>query len=246
MSETPRVALVTGANKGLGLETACQLGRLGFIVLLGVRILAQGDTAAAELRRQGIDARAVQLDVTSATDIAAVAAYLEREFAHLDVLANNAGVLLDQDWLVNRTSATPSEILRQTMEINFFAVVAVTQALLPLLRKAPAARIVNISSILGSLSLHATPGSPTYATKGFAYDTSKTALNSFTIHLAHELRHTAIKVNSAHPGWVKTDMGTDGASLEVHDGVETAITLATLPDYGPTGGFFHAGETIPW
>jgi NAD(P)-dependent dehydrogenase (short-subunit alcohol dehydrogenase family) len=241
-----KTALITGANKGLGLETARQLGKLGFTVLLGARDLTKGEAAAETLRGEGLDARALKLDVVDPADIDAAVQFVAETFGSLDVLVNNAGVMLDQDWMVNRTSITSPEALRGTFDTNFFAVVALTQALLPLLRKSAAARIVNLSSILGSLTLHATPGSPIYATKGFAYDASKAALNSFTIHLAHELRDTPIKVNSAHPGWVKTDMGTDAAPLQVAEGVETTITLATLPADGPTGGFFHAGKPLPW
>jgi NAD(P)-dependent dehydrogenase (short-subunit alcohol dehydrogenase family) len=118
--------------------------------------------------------------------------------------------------------------------------------MLPLLRKSDAGRIVNLSSILASLSLHATKGSPIYDAKTFAYDASKAALNSFTIHLAHELRGTEIKVNSAHPGWVKTDMGGEGAQMEIGDGAKTSVELATLPADGPSGGYFHMGESLPW
>ena len=138
------------------------------------------------------------------------------------------------------------EILRKTFETNFFAVVALTQTLLPLIRKSPAGRIVNLSSILGSLTLHSDPSSGIYDMKAFAYDASKTALNAFTVHLAQELRDTPIKVNSAHPGWVKTDMGGAAAPMEVSEGGKTSVQLATLPDDGPTGGYFHLGEPLPW
>jgi len=138
------------------------------------------------------------------------------------------------------------EVLRRTFDTNFFAVVALTQTLLPLLRKSAAGRIVNLSSILASSALHATKGSPIYNAKTFAYDASKTALNTFTIHLAHELAGTKIKVNSADPGWVKTEMGGKGAVLEIADGAKTSVRLATLPEDGPTGGFFHLKESLPW
>jgi NAD(P)-dependent dehydrogenase (short-subunit alcohol dehydrogenase family) len=117
---------------------------------------------------------------------------------------------------------------------------------LPLLRKSPAGRIDNLSSILGSLAAHSDPSSPIYNMKPFAYDASKTALNAFTVHLAQELKGTPIKVNSAHPGWVKTDMGGSAAPMEVSEGGKTSVMLATLPDDGPTGGYFHLGETLPW
>jgi NAD(P)-dependent dehydrogenase (short-subunit alcohol dehydrogenase family) len=146
----------------------------------------------------------------------------------------------------NQTSKTSPKLLRETFETNLFAVVALTQALLPLLRKSEAGRIVNLSSILASLTLHATKGSPIYDAKTFAYDTSKTALNSFTIHLAHELKGTKIKVNSAHPGWVKTKMGGEGAQMEIVDGAKTSVELATLGPDGANGGYFHLGESLPW
>ena len=245
MSATKKVALITGANKGLGLETARQLGRQGITVLLGARDLAKGEAAAAALKKDGIDARAVKLDVDHAADYAAVAKLIEKEFGRLDILVNNAGVLLDGR-KGNETSKTSAEMLRKTFDTNFFAVVALTQALLPLIRKSEAGRIVNLSSILGSLTLHATNGSPIYDAKTFAYDASKAALNSFTIHLAHELAGTKIKVNSAHPGWVKTDMGGEGAQLEIEEGGKTSVELATLPENGPTGGYFHLGKPLPW
>jgi NAD(P)-dependent dehydrogenase (short-subunit alcohol dehydrogenase family) len=247
MSErTKKVALITGGNKGIGLETGRQLGKLGITILVASRDLTRGEVAAAELKGEGIDARAVKLDVVSGADVTAAVAWVEKEYGHLDILVNNAGVLLDTERSKNRTSTTSQQILRDTFETNLFAVVAVTQAFLPLLRKSAAGRIVNLSSVLGSLTYHATPGSPVYDAKSFAYDTSKAALNSFTIHLAHELKATKIKVNSAHPGWVKTEMGGEGAMMELTDGAKTSVELATLPDDGPSGGYFHMGATLPW
>ncbi|HZY63599.1 MAG TPA: SDR family oxidoreductase [Edaphobacter sp.] len=240
-----KIALVTGANRGIGLETARQLGKQGITVLLAARDLAKAQTAVAELKKEGVDAQAVKLDINNPADYAAVAAKIENDFGRLDILVNNAGVFLDSRG-PNETSKTSPEILRKTFDTNFFAVVALTQALLPLLNKSEAGRIVNLSSILGSLTLHATKGSYVYDAKTFAYNASKAALNSFTIHLAHELAGTKIKVNSAHPGWVKTEMGGEGATLEIEDGAKTSVKLATLPDDGPTGGYFHLGETLPW
>ena len=245
MSEQTKVALITGANKGIGLETARQLGKLGVTILVGSRDLKRGEEAAEVLRGIGVDAKAVKLDVLNPDDYAAVAGLIETEFGKLDILINSAGVLLDAR-TGNETSTTSDEVLRDTFDTNFFAVVELTQTLLPLLRKSAAGRIVNLSSILGSLSLHATPGSPIYDGKIFAYNTSKAALNSFTIHLAHELQGTKIKVNSAHPGWVKTDMGGEGAMMEIVDGAKTSVELATLGEDGATGGYFHMGEALPW
>ncbi len=247
MSEHKKVALISGANKGIGLETARQLGKLGITVLLGARDLAKGEHAAAGLRAEGSDVRPIKLDVIDPADITSAAAAIERDFGHLDILINNAGVMVEStDMLSNTAPTITAEHLRATFDTNFFAVVALTQALLPLLKKSPAGRIVNVSSILGSLTLHASPNSPIYDAKLLGYDASKAALNSFTIHLAHALRDTNIKVNSAHPGWVKTDMGGSGAMLEIPEGAKTEVDLATLPDDGPTGGYIHLGKTLPW
>jgi len=245
MADAKRVALITGANKGIGLETARQLGKQGVTILLGARDLAKDEEAAEVLRGIGVDARAVKLDVLNPTDYAAVAKLIEKDFGRLDILINNAGVNYEQLG-ANSTLITSEDTLRKTFETNFFSVVALTNALLPLLKKSDAGRIVNLSSILGSLTLHAMPGSPIYEAKVFAYDTTKVALNSYTIHLAHALKDTKIKVNSAHPGWVKTDMGTDAAPMELVDGAKTSVELATLPADGPTGGFFHMGQPLPW
>ena len=240
-----KIALVTGANKGIGLETARQLGQLGMTVLLGARDLAKGERAAEQLRAEGMDAHAIKLDMAQEADHAAAARAIEAQHGRLDVLVNNAGILLEnKDG--NITSTLPMRILRETMETNFFSVVALTQTLMPLLRRSEGARIVNLSSDLGSLADQADPKSSIYEVKMFAYDTSKTALNAFTIHLAHELRDTPIKVNSAHPGWVKTDMGSQFAPMELVDGAKTSVMLATLPADGPTGGYFHLGKPLRW
>jgi NAD(P)-dependent dehydrogenase (short-subunit alcohol dehydrogenase family) len=244
MGEQTKVALITGANKGIGLETARQLGMQGITVLVGARDLAKGEAAAAQLKREGIDAQAIKLDVLNDADVKAAAATIEKGFGKLDILVNNAGVLIDEKR--SPASSTSQEVLRETFDTNFFAVIALTQVLLPLLRKSMAGRIVNLSSILGSNTLHATPGSPIYDSKQLAYDSSKSALNAFTVHLAHELKGTKIKVNSAHPGWVKTEMGGEGATLEIVDGAKTSVELATLPEDGPTGGYFHLGKALPW
>lgn len=242
-----KVALISGANKGLGLETARQLGKLGYTVLLGSRDPEKGQLAADALRKEGVNATAVKLDVTKQEDINAVATLINEEFGGvLDVLVNNAGVMVEKSWTNNTTSETKIEDLRATFETNLFAAVALTKALLPALRKSEAGRVVNVSSILGSVSLQGTKGSPVYGTKLFAYNASKAALNMFTIHLAHELRETKIKVNSAHPGWAKTDMGGSAAPLSVEDGAKTIVELATLPEDGATGGYFHGSDVIPW
>jgi len=242
-----KLALISGANKGIGLETARQLGKLGYTVLIGARDLRKGEAAAAELKADGVDARAIKFDVLSQADIDAASNLIDDEYnGKLDALINNAGVNFDESWGQKGVSGMSLKELKDTFDTNLFAVHAVTLSLLPALKAAPAARIVNLSSILGSLSLHATPGSPIYAMKAVAYDTSKGALNMYTIHLAYELRDTAIKVNAAHPGWVKTDMGGAQAPMEIPDGAKTSVRLATLPADGPTGGFFHMNDSLPW
>ena len=241
-----KVALITGANKGLGLETARQLGHLGIIVVLGARDLQKGEDAAASLRAEGIDARALKLEVTDPQDHAAAARFFTQTFGKLDILVNNAGIMLGGEFGKNDTSTTTLADLRKTFETNFFAPIGLTQALLPLLKKSPAGRIVNLSSVLGSLTMHSDPASPIYSAKSLAYDSSKAALNMFTNHLAHDLRDTKIKVNSAHPGWVKTDLGGDAAPMELVDGAKTSVALATLPPEGPTGAYIHLGQKLPW
>jgi NAD(P)-dependent dehydrogenase (short-subunit alcohol dehydrogenase family) len=252
MASNNKVAFITGANKGIGLETARGLGKLGIAVVIGSRDEANGRAAVEKLKAEGIDqAEAVRFDVTKPEDHRAIARHLQERYGKLDILVNNAGVLLDEVQFgspdgFNSTSTVPPDVLRKTFETNFFAVVALTQTLLPLIRKAPAGRIVNLSSVLGSLAIHADPASPVYNMKAFAYDASKTALNAFTVHLAQELAKTPIKVNSAHPGWVKTDMGGEAAPMELSEGGKTSVQLATLPADGPTGGYFHLGERLPW
>jgi NAD(P)-dependent dehydrogenase (short-subunit alcohol dehydrogenase family) len=241
-----KVAFITGGNKGLGLETARQLGKQGIKVVIGARDLAKGKEAVEKLKADGVNADVVRFDITKAADYKEVYQYFEKNYGRLDILINNAGISKEDFMGGNKTSSTSGEVLHETFDTNFFGAVQLTQVLLPLIKKAPAGRIVNLSSILGSLALHADPKSPIYDAKAFAYDASKAALNSFTIHLAHELKGTKIKVNSAHPGWVKTDMGTDAAPMEIVDGAKTSVALATLPDDGPTGAYIHLGETLPW
>ena len=235
--ESKKVALITGANKGLGLEIARQLAQQGVAVVLGARH-GKADAPAADLRAQGFDAHAVELDVTNASNIAALPQFLQDTFGRLDILVNNAGVQLDQGFEVS------PDTLRQTYEANVIGPYAITQALLPLLRQAPAGRIVNQSSILGSLTAISQGQGGSWATPG--YTSSKAALNMLTVVLAQHLASTNIKVNAAHPGWVKTDLGGDNAPLDVREGAQTAVRLALLPTDGPTGGYFHDAEHLPW
>jgi NAD(P)-dependent dehydrogenase (short-subunit alcohol dehydrogenase family) len=245
MAQEKKVALITGANRGIGFETAKQLGEKGITIVVAARTAQAAEETAAKLKSQGIDAYGVQLEVTSAADRVALAKYLEEKFGKLDILINNAGVG-SVSGFTNVTSQVADEELQRIFATNLFAVVAVTRELLPLLKKSDAGRIVNLSSILGSNTLHADPTSPIANFKSFAYDASKSALNAYSIHLAHELKDTPIKVNSAHPGWVKTEMGTDAAPMEIPDGAKTSVALALLGPDGPSGRFIHMGEELPW
>ncbi len=240
-----KTALITGANKGIGLETARQLGRQGITVLLGARDAKKGEAAAEELRKEGIDAHSIELDVSKSESIRRAAETVERDFGRLDILVNNAGVMKREKG--EKVSEQSMEAWRETFDTNVFGLIETTQAFLPLLRKSEAGRIVNLSSILGSIALHAKPGSPIYDSKSFsAYNVSKAAVNAYTVQLAYELKDTKIKVNAAHPGWVKTEMGGEEAMMEIVDGAKTSATLATLPADGPHGTFVHLGQPLPW
>lgn len=239
---TTGIALITGANKGIGLEIARQLGTQGITVLIGARDEKRGSVAAEKLQAENIDAHAVQLDVTNQQSIDAAAKYIESKFGKLDILVNNAGIAID--------NAPPSqldmEILRRTYETNFFGVFAVTKAMLPLLHKSQAGRIVNTSSGLGSLTQNSDPNYEYAQIKYLAYNSSKTALNAMTVQFAHELKDTPIKVNSADPGYVATDINNNNGTRTVQQGASTPVRLATLPADGPTGSFFDDNGVVPW
>jgi NAD(P)-dependent dehydrogenase (short-subunit alcohol dehydrogenase family) len=244
-----KIAFITGGNRGIGFQTALDLKDSGAKVVIGSRDRAEGEKAVEKLRTAGVDADVIQFDVKNPADHKAAYDYFNSNYGRLDILVNNAGIAggkFPGTGPEHSASDVPLDVLERVFETNFFAQVALTKTLLPLIRKSPAGRIVNLSSILGSLNLHADPKSPIYHAKSFAYDASKTALNAFTVHLAYELRDTKIKVNSAHPGWVKTDMGGDQAPMELSDGAKTSVGLATLPEDGPTGGYFHMGKPLPW
>jgi NAD(P)-dependent dehydrogenase (short-subunit alcohol dehydrogenase family) len=243
-----KIAFITGGNRGLGLQTALELKDVATVVI-GSRDRKQGEEALAKLRAAGADADMLEFDVTQTASHKAAYDYFNGRYGLLDILVNNAGIAggsFPGTGPEHSVGEVPAELLHRVFETNFFAQVALTQTLLPLLKKSAAGRIVNLSSILGSLTLHATPGSPIYDAKTFAYDASKTALNAFTVHLAYELRGTKIKVNSAHPGWVKTAMGGPEAPMDLAEGGKTSAALATLADDGPTGAFIHLGKPLPW
>ena len=241
-----KIALVTGANRGIGFETARQLGQKGVTVVLGARQLKAAEEAAAKLKAEGIDAYGIELDVTNSAQRSAAAKYIGEQFGRLDILVNNAGVGPKGGPMGTRVSETSTEELEEIYGTNLFSVIHVTREMLPLLKKSQSGRIVNLASILGSLTLHADPKGPLQQSKTFAYNSSKTALNAFTVHLAYELKDTPIKVNSVHPGWVKTEMGTDAAPMEVKDGAATSVAVALSGPDGPNGRFLHQGKELPW
>ena len=198
-----RVALVTGGNKGIGLEVSRQLGMAGVRVVIGARDVDRGTTAAAELKSQGIDAFCVQLDVTDERSITAAAQIIAETYGRLDILVNNAGIF---DFADAPPSRAAIDAVRRVMEVNFIGALAVTQAVLPLLSTSPAGRIVNVSSSLGSLTLNGDPTSTYYSQQFIGYNASKASLNMLTIQLHQELKETGVIVNSVSPGFVKTDL----------------------------------------
>ncbi|AMM22155.1 dehydrogenase [Frondihabitans sp. PAMC 28766] len=227
------IALVTGANKGIGLETVRQLASQGARVFLGSRDLARGESAAAALRADGLDVTAVALDVADDRSIADAAATIQAATDHLDILVNNAGI-----YAAGSASATSRATLREVFETNVFGVVAVTNAFLPLLKESTAGRIVNVSSEVASLGVITDPASYMSGMQDLAYQASKGAVNWVTIMFAKELADTSIKVNAAIPGYVSTDLNGHTGYTTAAQGAEASVALATLPDDGPTGTFW--------
>ena len=246
MSEK-KIALITGANRGIGFETARQLGQKGIKILLGARNEEKGLEAERKLKTEGLDVEFILLDVDDAKTHESAAKYIAETFGRLDILINNAGIYIDEseNGAPVQASRTSLDVFRKTFETNFFNIIGLTQTLVPLVKKSDAGRIVFLSSGLGSLTLHSDPNSPIYNYKVPAYDISKTALNGYAVHLAYELKDTPIKVNAAHPGSVVTDMNANG-EIPVEEGAKTSVSLATLPADGYTGKFIYLGEELPW
>ena len=241
MTET--IALVTGANKGIGREISRQLASQGIHVLMGARDRERGEKAAAELRAQGLPVQFIQIDVNSQADVDRAAMEVERMHGRLDILVNNAGIAVD--WFPS--SELTVEALRETFETNVFGAFRVTKAFLPLLKKSEHGRIVNMSSGLGSMTRHSNPNSGlTLQNMLLAYSASKAALNMMTVQFANELRSAGIKVNSACPGYTATDMNQHQGKRTVEQGAATPVRLALLPDDGPTGGVFSDDGPEPW
>ena len=232
-----RVALVTGGNRGIGLEIARQLADAGNRVILGARKIEQGEAAAKELRSNNASVYPVELDVTDEAEVERLVEKVSSDFGRLDILVNNAGILLDES---DMPSETKSGTVRATLETNLLGPWRLCQAFIPLMKRNKYGRIVNVSSGAGALSeISDSPYAP-------AYSVSKAALNALTIMLASELRSSNVLVNAVCPGWVRTDMGGSNAPRSVQEGADTAVWLATLPDNGPTGGFFRDRTRIEW
>lgn len=230
-----RVAVVTGANRGIGLEICRQLAQEGIHTILTSRDQAKGQTARQDLVKEGLDVGYHPLDVTEPESVQRLVAHLQQKYGRLDILVNNAGIAIDRGTGVLHTDL---DTLRQTMETNLYGPLRLCQALVPLMRRQKYGRIVNLSSSMGQLS--------TMRSEAPSYRVSKTALNALTRILATYLQGTGILVNSMCPGWVRTDMGSPNAPRSVEEGADTAVWLATLPEGGPTGGFFRDRKAIPW
>jgi NAD(P)-dependent dehydrogenase (short-subunit alcohol dehydrogenase family) len=242
---TSKIVLITGGNKGIGLETARQLGKLGFTILLGSRDEARGQEATATLTAENINAKAITLDITDLDTIQSAVKQIDDQYGALDVLINNAGVCLESGLPPSQHELT---VLRNTYETNVFGSFSVTNAMLPLIKKSPAGRIVNLSSGLASLTEYNTPESDAekYGINLLAYMSSKTAVNALTVLFAKELKDTPIKINSADPGYTATDLNGHTGYRTAEQGASIVVTLATLPGDGPNGGFFDENGVIPW
>ena len=242
-SSSSQIALVTGANKGIGLEIVGTLARRGMRVLLGARNAKLGGAAAAQLKEEGLDVQFIELDLGRPETLRDAAAWIEKHAGKLDVLVNNAGITSTGD---GSPAKADIDAVRRVFETNFFGTLAVTQAMLPLVRKSEAGRIVNVSSGLGSITLNGDPAWEFAGVKFLGYNASKAALNMLTVQLAAELRDTPIKVNSANPGFTATDLNQHRGYQTIEQGAAEAIRLALLPEDGPTGGFFDSSGANPW
>ncbi|MBT2454915.1 SDR family oxidoreductase [Streptomyces sp. ISL-86] len=238
-----KIVLITGANKGLGLEIARQLGEQGAVVLLGARDETRGKEAADALSSSGLAAEAVRIDVTDSASVADAAREIEQRYGRLDVLVNNAGITGS---FFGPPSEATAEQLREVYDTNVFGVVTVTNAMLPLLRRSPAGRIVNMSSNVGSLALNADPDGEFWQYNMVTYQSSKTALNAVTLAYAKELHGTSVKVNAANPGFTATDMNNHRGHQSVEQGAAIAVRLATVGPDGPSGTSLDENGTVPW
>jgi NAD(P)-dependent dehydrogenase (short-subunit alcohol dehydrogenase family) len=244
-----KIAVITGANRGLGYATAQRLGESGVKVLVGARSAAKGEAAAARLRQAGVDVEPLTIDVEQPASVQAAAAHVEREHGRVDILVNNAGILPEAT-AANGDGRLDLRMFRASFETNVFGAVSVTNAFLALLRQSAAGRVVNVSSTMGSLTDQSDPSSPYYGVVVPAYQMSKAALNGFTVALSKQLADTAIKVNSVCPGWVQTDLGGPenraAAPTTADDAAQIIAEMALIPDDGPTGAFVDRDGAVAW
>jgi NAD(P)-dependent dehydrogenase (short-subunit alcohol dehydrogenase family) len=240
---TKKVVFITGANKGIGYEVARQLAANDFIVLLGARNPQRGEAAANKLRAEG-EVHFVPIDVTDERSIAAAAEMVSKQWGKVDVLVNNAGIILELSAKI-RPAALDLTMLKETFETNLFGAFAVIHHFLPLLKQSETAQVINVSSTLGSLMSMSDPNNMFYGSNALAYNTSKSALNAITVALAKDLASEQIRINSICPGWVKTDLGTDDAYRTVEQGATIIVELATR-EQPPTGKFLDDNGEIPW
>ncbi len=238
-----KIALITGANKGIGFEVARQLGAEGITVLIGARSPHVGEIAEAKLKADGTDAHFIELDVTQPEIIAKAAESIRAQFGRLDILVNNAGVHAKGD---GPPSVVDPDAVRRALDVNFFGALAVTQAMLPLVRNAASGRIVMVSSGLGSITWNADPNWSFAAVKRLGYNGSKAILDMMTVQLAWELRDTPIKVNAVNPGYTATDLNGNSGTQTVKEGAAETVRQALVPDDAPTGGFYETGGVVPW
>ena len=236
------VALVTGANKGIGFEVARAIAKAGYTVLLGARNPTSGREAAAILTGEHLDVRFVELDVTRMESISSAAARIGADFGKLDVLVNNAGIADPRDGPPSRANV---DVIERVLRTNFLGAVAMAQAVLPLLRKSDAGRIVNVSSDLGSITRHGDPMWKYAQVKVLGYCASKAALNMFTVQLAFELKAQGITVNSVNPGFTATDLNAHRGQQTVEEGAAEVVRVA-LQEHGPTGKFLETGGELVW
>ena len=235
-SHQNKIALVTGATRGIGAETVRQLAQAGVHTLLAGRKRETAVEQALKLQAEGLPVEAIQLDVTDAASIAEAVEQVRQRHGRLDILVNNAGIMIENP--AQAPSEQSLDTWKRTFDTNVYALVAVTQAFLPL--------VVNVSSMLGSQTLHADPASGIYDFKIPAYNASKAAVNSWTLSLAYELRNTPIKVNTVHPGYVKTDMNGGNGEIEISEGARSSVEMALIGESGASGSFTYLGEVLPW
>jgi NAD(P)-dependent dehydrogenase (short-subunit alcohol dehydrogenase family) len=242
-SPASRIALVTGGNKGIGLEIARKLAQVGVTVIIGARDPERGEAALAELGSVDASIESIRIDLTDEASIAAAAEEIAARHGRLDILVNNAGVVDAADGPPSKSSVAA---VRRIMETNFIGTFAVTQAMLPLLRKSQAARIVNLSSALGSIAINSDQSSPFYSQRLLGYNASKAALNMLTAQLSAELRNTSIVVNSVSPGYVKTDLTGHKGLMTPAEGADMPVKYALLGDDAVSGQFVGPSGKTPW